>query len=77
MAKDIRRYELVEDTSDEEAVTMKAQMRIEEAQRMRRARVRDRHVGQLQPHASTARPGGQPAPRAALPARSGAGCRLT
>ncbi|WP_162630688.1 oxysterol-binding protein [Paracoccus endophyticus] len=38
MAKDIRRYELVEDTSDEEAGTMKAQMRIEEAQRMRRAR---------------------------------------
>ena len=38
MAKDIRRYELVEDTSDEEAGTMKAQMRVEEAQRMRRAR---------------------------------------
>lgn len=38
MAKNIRRYELVENTSDEEAGTMKAQMRVEEAQRLRRAR---------------------------------------
>ncbi|WP_167626621.1 hypothetical protein [Paracoccus luteus] len=38
MTKEIRRYELVEDTSDEEAGKMKAQMRVEEAQRLRRAR---------------------------------------
>ena len=36
MTKDIRRYELVEDTSDDEAGKMKQQMRIEEAQRLRR-----------------------------------------
>lgn len=38
MTKEIRRYELVEDTSDDEAGTMKAQMRVEEAQRLRRTR---------------------------------------
>ena len=36
MTKDIRRHELVEDTSDEEAGKMKQQMRVEEAQRLRR-----------------------------------------
>lgn len=38
MTKDIRIYELVEATSPEEASTMKQQMRIEEAQRIRKAR---------------------------------------
>lgn len=38
MTKDIRRYELVEDTSPEEASKMQQQMRIEEAQRLRRAK---------------------------------------
>lgn len=38
MTKDIRRYELVEDTSDDEAGKMKQQMRVEEAQRLRRER---------------------------------------
>ncbi len=38
MTKDIRSYELVEATSPEEASTMKQQMRIEEAQRIRKAR---------------------------------------
>lgn len=37
MTKDIRRYELVQDTSDEEAGKMKQQMRVEEAQRLRRS----------------------------------------
>lgn len=37
MTKDIRRYELVEDTTDEEAGKMKQQMRVEEAQRLRRS----------------------------------------
>lgn len=36
MTKNIRRYELVEGTSDEEAGLMKQQMRVEEAQRLRR-----------------------------------------
>ena len=36
MAKDIRRYELALDTDEEEAGLMKARMRIEEAQRIRR-----------------------------------------
>lgn len=38
MTKDIRRYELVEGTTDEEAGKMKQQMRVEEAQRLRRQR---------------------------------------
>ena len=37
MTKDIRRHELVEGTTDEEAGKMKQQMRVEEAQRLRRA----------------------------------------
>ena len=37
MTKEIRRYELVEGTTDEEAGKMKQQMRVEEAQRLRRA----------------------------------------
>ena len=37
MAKEIRRYELALDTDEEEAGLMKARMRIEEAQRIRRA----------------------------------------
>lgn len=37
MAKEIRRYELALDTTDEEAGEMKARMRVEEAQRIRRA----------------------------------------
>ena len=37
MAKEIRRYELALDTDEEEAGLMKARMRIEEAQRLRRA----------------------------------------
>ena len=36
MTKDIRRYELVQDTTPEEAGKMKQQMRVEEAQRLRR-----------------------------------------
>lgn len=36
MAKEIRRYELALDTDEEEAGLMKARMRIEEAQRIRR-----------------------------------------
>ena len=38
MTKDIRRYELTEGTDDEEAGKMQQQMRVEEAQRLRRAR---------------------------------------
>lgn len=37
MAKEIRRYELAFETDDEEAGLMKARMRVEEAQRIRRA----------------------------------------
>ena len=36
MAKEIRRYELALDTDEEEAGLMKARMRVEEAQRIRR-----------------------------------------
>ena len=36
MAKEIRRYELTLDTDEEEAGMMKARMRVEEAQRIRR-----------------------------------------
>lgn len=36
--RDIRRYELTLDTNEEEAGTMKAQRRIEEAQRIRQER---------------------------------------
>lgn len=36
MAKEIRRYELALETDEEEAGLMKARMRIEEAQRIRR-----------------------------------------
>lgn len=36
MTKEIRRYELALDTDDEEAGLMKARMRVEEAQRIRR-----------------------------------------
>lgn len=36
MAKEIRRYELTLDTDEEEAGLMKARMRVEEAQRIRR-----------------------------------------
>lgn len=45
MTKDIRRYELVEGTTDEEAGTMKQQMRVEEAQRLRRQREVESKVG--------------------------------
>lgn len=38
MAKEIRSYELVEGTTDEEAGKMKQQRRVEEAQRIRRER---------------------------------------
>lgn len=38
MTKDIRRYELVEDTTPEEASAMKQQMRVEESQRIRKQR---------------------------------------
>lgn len=37
MAKEIRRYELALDTDEEEAGLMKARMRVEEAQRIRRS----------------------------------------
>ena len=36
MTNDIRRYELAEETTEEEAGKMKQQMRVEEAQRLRR-----------------------------------------
>ena len=36
MTKNIRSYELVEGTTEEEAGKMKQQMRVEEAQRLRR-----------------------------------------
>ena len=38
MTKDIRSYELVEATSPDEASAMKQQMRVEEAQRIRKSR---------------------------------------
>ena len=41
MAKEIRRYELALDTDEEEAGLMKARMRVEEAQRIRREREAD------------------------------------
>ena len=41
MTKNIRSYELVEGTTEEEAGKMKQQMRVEEAQRLRRARQAD------------------------------------
>lgn len=41
MTKEIRRYELALDTDDEEAGLMKARMRVEEAQRIRRAQQKD------------------------------------
>ncbi|MDO5369933.1 hypothetical protein [Paracoccus sp. (in: a-proteobacteria)] len=37
MAKEIRRYELALDTDEDEAGLMKARMRVEEAQRIRRS----------------------------------------
>jgi len=41
MAKEIRRYELALETDEEEAGLMKARMRIEEAQRIRREHEQD------------------------------------
>lgn len=41
MPKEIRSYELVEGTTDEEAGKMKQQRRVEEAQRIRREREAD------------------------------------
>lgn len=49
MAKEIRRYELALDTDEEEAGLMKARMRVEEAQRIRR----DQDEGKPKPQAAT------------------------